>query len=266
MWAGLTRIVWPYLIWSVVYYAVVYVRRDETYTILGHLKNLVVGYPYHFVPLLLFFYVLSPLLVRFAKRWGWLLIAIIALYQAILMNVQFAGILGFRFPDWMKYVVPPVVGYALAEWGIYFPLGLVYGLHFKSLLPWLRKGKWVFLGATCLFFLLGVLSVASVVRFPLALHICRLTLVLLLPVIKRKSIPLVRRLEDVGKKSYGLYLTHLLVLDFAFLGVQVLLPSLLNHPILVVPILFTAGVLVPILVMSGVARLPARTVYRYVFG
>lgn len=264
--AGLKRILWPYLFWSILFYIAIYIRRDEEYTFLGYLKNLVVGYPFHFIPLLVFYYTLSPILVHFARRFGGALVVVIALYQLFLINVVFPGSLGFTSPDWARFLAPPVLSYTMAEWGLYFPLGLVYGLRAKSIMPWLQRFRWAFLTATSVFFVLHILHKVSLLHFPLAGHICPLTFALLLPVIKRNSIPMVRQLEEIGKKSYGLYLSHLIVLDFVFFNIRVLVPWVLNHQILLQPLLFILTLAIPLVVMSGMARSPTRTVYHYVFG
>ena len=266
IWAGLKRILLPYLLWSILFYILIYVRRNETYTILGYVKNLLVGYPFHFVPILVFFYVISPLLVPLASRFGALLIGLIAIYQLILLNILSPGILGFVFPERMQLLVPPAVGSTMAQWGIYFPLGLVYSLNAKRVKPWLDKAKWGLAAATVAFFVLSVLHSADLIHLPLASYICPLTFILLAPLIKRNSIPLVRRLEEIGKRSYGLYLTHLIVLDLVFLVLQVTVPWVLAYQILLQPLLFATAMGIPLLVMNGIARSPARSVQRYVFG
>jgi peptidoglycan/LPS O-acetylase OafA/YrhL len=47
---------------------------------------------------------------------------------------------------------------------------------------------------------------------PLAEVFAPLPLMLVLPLIQRKAIPLVSWFETLGKRSYGLYLTNLLVI------------------------------------------------------
>lgn len=266
VWSNLKRLLWPYVLWSGVFYVVIYFQRHEVYSIPGYFKNLIVGYPFHFIPILVLWYVLSPVLVHFAKRFGYALVALILLYQLILLNVQYPGILGFIFPGWVRLVRPLVVGYTMAVWGIYFPLGLICTLNAKSIAPLLQKLKWALVAITGVLFVLSCLSTASVINLPLAAQICPLTFVLLTLLIKRDSIPMVRKLEEVGKHSYGLYLTHLIVLDLTLVGIKVLAPSLFNYQSLLVLPLFVVALAVPLIVMSGVTRLPARPVYRYVFG
>lgn len=266
VWAGLKRILLPYLLWSIVFYVLIYVLKNETYTIPGYIKNLLIGYPFHFVPILVFFYAISPILVRLADRFGALLVGLIMLYQVTLLNISYPSILGFAFPEWTQFLVPPVLGETLTLWGIYFPLGLVYSLNAARVRPGLETLKWISLIATILFFLLSVLHQSSVIDFPLAAHICPLTFLLLSPLIKRDSIPLVRKVEEVGKRSYGLYLTNLIVLELVLLIIQLVAPWILGYQILLQPLLFISALEIPLLVMRWLARSPARAVQRYVFG
>lgn len=264
--AALKRILWPYLFWSVAFFILIYLRKNEEYTLFGYLKNLVVGYPFHFIPILVFYYVSSPILVRLADRFGYVLIAVIGLYQLLLIGLVFPGILGLNFPDWMQVLVPPALGLTMALWGIYFPLGLIYGLKAKQVLPWLQRFRFVFLVATGVCFVLHILDKVSVLHFRLAGFVCPLTFLLLVPMIKRNSIPMVRQLEKVAKKVYGLYLTHLIVLDLAVFSVQVFVPWLLTYQVLLQFLLFVVALGVPLVVMNSMVRLPTRAVYRYVFG
>jgi peptidoglycan/LPS O-acetylase OafA/YrhL len=263
---SLSHILWPYLLWSVVFYAVIFVQLDERYGPLGVLKNLLTGYPFHFVPLLVLYYLLAPLLVRAGRRWGWLLLGGIGLGQLFLINVLHPGALGFTLPSQAQALVPPVIGRTLADWAIYFPLGLVYGLNTKRLLPTLQRLKWALAGGAVLFFVLGFLHFNDVITLPLASYLAPLCFVLFAPSLKRDWIPGARRLETVGKRSYGLYLTHLIVLDLTLWGIQVLAPGLFRFQLLLLPLLFAVALFIPLLAMDGLARSPRRTVYRYVFG
>lgn len=263
---GLKHLLWPYLFWSIAFYIWIYFRWNEVYTLAGDLKNLIVGYPFNFIPLIAFYYVLSPFLVRFARRFGFPLIVVIALYQLILLNLKNPGIIGFTFPDWMHFLAPPILRETMAMWGIYFPLGLVYSINTKTVLPQLQRLKWVLLTMAIMFFVISVLNRFSIWHFPLANYLCPLMFVLFIPTLKRDTIPLVRELEKAGKKSYGIYLSHLIALDFLLLCIHLFLPWLFSYQILLQPILFVFTWGIPLLVMNGVMRLPTRPMYRYVFG
>ena len=259
---GLSHIWWPYLFWSLIFYAVVFLQFGQRYSLLGYGKNLLVGYPFHFVPLLLLFYALSPVLVKLGRSHSLLLIAAIGLGQLLLMTLVHAGL----FPERMRVLVPPVIGRNLAIWAVYFPLGLLYGLHMRAMLPVLKKARaWLVL-LTVVFFIVGVLHYSGVVDLPLAGFLPPLPFVLLLPVIDRGSIPLVNVLEAIGKRSYGLYLTHLLVLDLTLWAIGVFGIGLFNYRLALLPLLFPFAVRVPLTLMDVLTRSPVRPIYRYLMG
>lgn len=264
--SSLRHILIPYLIWSAIFYVEVYFLRDEQYTADQYVKNLLVGYPYHFIPLLFFFYILSPLLVRLSQRFAGLLLAMIAIYQIFLLNIVYSGVLGFSFPEWAQWLSPPVLRQTLADWAIFFPLGLVYGLNTRKLLPQLRELVWFLASLAGLLFTLGLLDAFKVIHLPIARHICTVPFVLLLPAIKRESIPLIKVLEQVGRRSYGVYLTHLIALDSSIFILYMLVPGLLALPALLFPALFLVGCLIPLLLMELGSRKQVRRYYRYVFG
>jgi hypothetical protein len=169
----------------------------------GYIKLLIVGYPYNFVPLLVFWLAIAPILVQLARRFSSVLIAIILVYQLTLLNLEYPGLLGFTFPNWAHLLKLPVLHYTLAVWGIYYPLGLIYSLNAKNITPWLQKNKVVLWAITGVFFVVGCLSKVEILKLRLAEYIYPLTFVLLLPTIKRDAIPWVRRLEEVGKPRAG---------------------------------------------------------------
>jgi peptidoglycan/LPS O-acetylase OafA/YrhL len=262
----LRHIFWPYLVWSAVFYVLVFVQRGETYSIPGYVKNLLVGYPFNFVPLLVLYYLLAPLLVRLGKRHSLAMVAVIGVYQLVLINLLNPGAFGFKFPDWMQILVPRVVSTTLADWAIYFPLGIAYSLNSKKLLPQLRKYGWALVVLGVILLGLHIMNDASYIRLPLAAEVAPLPIICLIPLIKRDHIPLMQQLEWIGRMSYGLYLTNLIVADVTIWIIESIVPSLLAYQVLLEPIIFVAALGVPLLFMWGLSRLPARGAYHYVFG
>lgn len=266
--AVLKRILFPYLFWSLIFYVLVYIRYAEQYTLFGYFKKLVFGYPFHFIPLLLVYYISSPFLFRLAKRFGYYLLLGIGAVQLILIASVFPGSLGSLSLDWLEtFPIPSFVFETPAAWALFFPMGLVYCINAKKILPRLRQFKWVLVAITAAMFVLEILSYQDLVRFSGATYIYPLTFLFLIPLIKRNSIPAVRQLEEIGKRSYGLYLTHLVVMDLMLLAVQTFIPSLFNHQvILFLLILFVGAVGIPLITMRTMSRSGVRTAYRYVFG
>ncbi len=265
--SSLRHILLPYLVWSLMFYLFVYLLRGEQYSAPGYLKNLLVGYPFHFVPLLVFYYVLSPFLARLGRSLsGLVLLILIGIYQLILLNLLNPGLLGFSFPSGFNWLAVPVLRTTLADWGIYFPLGLYYGLNARRIQPWLMKFRWLFASLTVLLYVLGLLNAFSVVNAPLARFLCPVTLIGTLPVVKRESIPALRFLERVGRRTYGVYLTHLILLNLLLALLFWLLPEVFQFAILVSLAFFLAGSFLPLLLMEFTARSPAKPAYRYLFG
>jgi peptidoglycan/LPS O-acetylase OafA/YrhL len=267
MFSTLRHIIIPYVFWSIMFYILIYFFLNTSYSLAGYIKNLLVGYPYHFVPLLVFFYIISPLLVRIGKIWvGLLFLALIGIYQLALINLLYPGYLGFSFPEFARILAVPVLRSTLALWAIYFPLGLMYGLRARILILWAHKLKWVFAGLTILLFGLALLDAFSVINAPLALILCPLPFVLLLPGIKRDAIPLLRLFERVGRRSYGIYLTHLIIINLFLFGLASLTTWFFQFVILMAVFFFASGFGIPLFLMESVAKGRAKKVYRYIFG
>ena len=267
IWASVRHILWPYLIWSIIFYGVAYLNRGWTYSPTGYLKNLIVGFPFHFIPLLMFFYVISPLLVILGKRLNWLLIALIGGYQLVLIWLQNPHLFTPNLPEQLQILVPPVIGSTMADWAIYFPMGLVYNLHAAKTIPWLKRFRWALAGLTLITFLGGLLNGLGIINLPIARFITPVFLILTLPVIQRNRIPLVRFFENIGKRSYGLYLTHLIVLDSTLLLIRLVFPQFIEMYVLLLPVLFVFALALPLCGMQIFATNPrTRNAYRYVFG
>lgn len=263
---NLGHIVFPYILWSVVFYILIYVWLGQSYTPFEYFKHLIVGYPFNFVPLLIFFYLLSPVLVAGGQRLSWLLLAGIGLYQIILLNLIYPGILGFQFPTWMHILEMPVLRTTIAIWGVYFPLGVVYSLNANKWMPILFKWRWFFLVGAVVLFISNIYRYGSAQVPPIEGYLCPVFMSLFLPSIKRDQIPQARRLELVGKRSYGLYLMHFNIINMVLFALSIVFPPLLGLRALLIPLLFIIGLSLPLGLMNGLARYSAAGSYRYVFG
>lgn len=264
--SSLRYIIVPYLVWSLIFYVVAYLLQYQRLSLPEYVKGLLVGYPFNFVPILVFYYLLGPLLVPVVRLHPWLILAAVLGYQVFLLNVVSPGALGVVFPSWTGWLSPPVLHKTLSKWAIYFPLGVVYGLHGKDILDPLRR-MWLPLAASGIV-LYGLRVTALIQDWDArALGLaCPIPLILLCIVIKREMIPLAGRLEQYGRKSYGLYLTNLIVISLLLAFIQVAAPWLLPHLVVVIPVLFLVTLNVSFWAMTLADRSPARLVQRYVFG
>lgn len=264
--SSLRYILVPYVLWSLMFYLVIYLHWGESFSPLGYAKNLAVGYPFHFVPLLVFFYILSPLWIALGRRIPNLFMAAVAAYQLVLIMLVNPGMLGVTLPGWMGILKLPALGQTMSEWAVFVPLGIVYGLNARRLLPLLKKfASWLGI-LTMLLFTLAILNGLQVIHFPLARYLAMVAFVLLLPALHREQIPALKFLERVGRRSYGLYLTHLICMDLFFVLLQILPAAVLGWPLALMISLCLVGLAAPIYLMEALARGPARQVYRYLFG
>jgi peptidoglycan/LPS O-acetylase OafA/YrhL len=264
--SGLKHLLVPYIFWSIIFYLIIYVFHGQAYSLPGYIKNILVGYPFHFIPLMVFYFLLSPIIVLLGKQFGLLILTIIALYQVILLNLEYPGILGSPSPEWMGFLSPPVLSRTMADWGIYFPLGIIYGLNTHKINPWFNRFKLIFLLVTVILFISNFLMASSVLSFSWIVLLSPITFLFFAATVPRNVIPFVRFFETIGKRSYGLYLTHLIVLDILLIILESISPLLLTNLLFIIPILFILTLAIPVLVMENLARIPTKGAYRYVFG
>jgi len=155
----ISNLVVPYLIWSVVIFAVDYILKVR-YAPMEYLMRLATGNAtpaYFFVPLLCQLYVLAPFVVLAAKdHWQWLCAGAMILHLAAIgatyMNIFDMRLLGI---DW-SWMATPI--WLFVRWSIFFVLGIVSSFRLQSVKQMLVQAKWGLLIAT---FALAVLAVAE---------------------------------------------------------------------------------------------------------
>lgn len=257
-------VLWPYLIWSCLFYLLIYFDGGQTFTIGGYIKNIIVGYPYNFVPILIFFYLISPLLKRVQGVSVGIVLFICLLYQIFLILILDPELSG-AFPDFLRGFAPPVLRDPMRTWLIYFPLGL----FIKTFLVISKKAqhylKYALIPISLLTLVLHILDVVNVLKSPWFVYILPLPMCLLLIYWERDKIPFVKFFERLGKKSYGLYLVNLISLDLLSIGLNLFVES--NS--LFIPIyyllLFAFTVLVPLLFLEWFES-RNKKIFRYFFG
>lgn len=266
---SVSRILWPYIIWSIAFFALEFLVTGVRQSPAGYVKNLLVGYPYHFVPLLIFWYLASPIAVKLGKQYGVAVVLAVGVLQALLILERYPHMFGPErlLPEWTSVVRIPVLFTSMSDWAIFFPLGLVFSIHEKTLKPVVHRVWWGLIAATVVLFALGVLDAVRIVRIPWARAFTPVPLTLLLPLVNRSSIPLLGFFEMLGRRSYGIYLAHFVAINAAvFLATQ-FAPSIASLTPAIFPALLVGALLTPLVLMDVMSRVvPARRLYRYVFG
>ena len=277
IWARLKALFIPFLIWSIVAFALTYITSG-TLSLREILIGLVIGSAneaYYYVPLLAQFYLLSPLLVPFAKRNWKLLLFICAFIQLIVILLPYAVYLRLDIPnkEQLGSLVPRWFFPARMLW---FPFGIVFGLNLSTFSDFVKRYKWPLVAIVLLCIPIGMLEWETFFRLSgldwlphretLVDTIYSLAIILAFLAIQTPSYFGSRRLSELGVRSYGVYLIHTLVIIYTAKVVFAVLPWLLGQPFLLQLLLVTAGFGAPLVLMSLVDRSPLRRYYKYLFG
>lgn len=275
--ARLLNLLWPYLIWS----SVIFIGDGllgTVYSPIEYLRKLVTGDAvgaYFFIPLLAQFYLLSPFLVRWAKARPRLLLTLSALLQLVMVGTPYlGGVWGssvalqraLRALDWM-----------CIRWSLFFTLGMVAGFRRKQVGGWLAHHKWGLLAAAVLLGILSVLESQVICRItfewdwayvPLKLSSTLYAVAFVLAFLAWDARPgvLSRAIERIGGMSYGIYLVQSKALELMAKLIYHAVPAMLAQQLVLTLVLLVLALGGSWLLMSIVARSPARRVYHYLFG
>lgn len=232
---------------------------------------------YYYVPLLCQFYLLAPLLVRLAHRRWRLLLLLTGLLQLGVQLLYYPALLGVDVGALNPYV-DRIPKWFFAVRIFWFALGIVAGFHFDALLKRLVAYRWPLLTSAVLLFALGVVEWELMVRASgerwlghretLLDSLYGLLFIAAFLGHTSRRVPLSGALAELGGKSYGIYLIHSPVMQIAARTIYHVAPLILAQQILLQPILITAGLVVPLALMSvsSLQRSPVRRYYRYGFG
>ncbi len=275
--ARLTDIFIPYLLWSLLWF-VLDALDGTTYTPVEYGSRLLIGLAdggsYYFIPLLCQFYLLSPLIVPLAKARPRLVLAVAGIFQVLNLALIYLTAFGVTIPAAISWTMNL---WLIFPWTIFFALGLVGGLHYERLKPRLQQVKWLLAGALAVLAVAGILEPEALYRstgydarlVPIALSTVLYSIVFLVAFMafERLSLPRPNDVTKLGNRSYGIYLTHLKVMEYVTRFIHVALPALLAYQVVfIMPLAFVVGLGVPWAAMSLMIKSPLRKYYRYLFG
>ncbi len=256
----------PFFLWTVLRYVLL---RD----IPNNIDEILT--PYHWIPLLIQFYLLAPLIVYLVRRnWKLLLLAIAVLgwFSSFLTYMaEFGWVpaqeLQFNLPNW----------FFLFNLPFWFPFGVVIGLHLTEFKPRLIPYRWHLLVATIAMTFLVVVEYVVIDRLTGPAWLgpgfsgftklpYSLSLILCFLAFDRSRMPLADEVSQIGTKSLGIYLGNIPCVYFAAVLMYRFTPWLLGYQLVYLTILVLVGLGVPLLLMAIVRRSPIRHRYRLVFG
>lgn len=277
IWNRLQYLIIPYVLWSVIMLAFEY-AQGNVYTLAEYARMLLLGGTtpaFYFVPLLAQLYLLAFVMVPLAKRHWRVLLAGAALLQVLVQVLRYAVILRVAFPgrEVLQVLTP---GWFFPGSVFWFALGIVVGFHLAALKQALARWRWVFVGGLGALLVLGILEWELLLRWSgeawltpketLLDNLYALCFLMCFIAFDAVRLPAARRLSELGPKSFGVYLVHSLVLIVVARLTYHVAPWVLGYQWLFLPLLFVAGLGVPLLLMAIVIRSPAKRIYAYQFG
>ena len=271
------KLIIPYLIWTGVVMLINYFQGDIP-TLPKFVVHILTGSTspvLYFVPLLIQFYLLSPILVPLARQyWGWIL-GISALLQLIIQLMQYPVFLGWEVAYAIPLIrfIPKWLFLARIFW---FPLGMMVGFHLTEFKGFLERNRYLLLAITILAVPLAIIEWEFYFqqsglewldhRETILDSIYSLAAILTLLAFSRVSLPGENLIGKLGARSFGIYLTHAIVIEYTARLLYHFQPQLLGNQWLLQPFLFVIGLGLPLLLMAVVARLPVRNLYTTLFG
>jgi hypothetical protein len=256
----------PFVLWTIVRY--VLLRQFPT-----SIDDILT--PYHWIPLLIQFYLISPFIVRLAK-WNWKLLllaaALIGWFGSLL---AYLAEFGWPPADGLQTILPN--WFFLVNLPFWFPFGVVFGIYWIQFKPQLVRYRWFLLGAAVVMTILVVVEYALVdqltgpawlgsgfggfTKFPYSL-----LLILSFLAFEKNKLPFAEEISHIGTKSLGIYLGNIPSVYVTALLMYHLTPWLLGYQLVYFVILVLAGLGIPLLLMEAVKRSPVRHRYRVLFG
>ena len=268
----------PYFIWSISW-IVLAALQHKIYSPVDYLALLVLGTAdggsYFFVPLLCQFYLLSPVIVPLAKAKPKRVLLAAVFTQAVTFCLQYLKIFSepiarLPFVSWVGLINYQALFFS---WTIYFALGVVCGFHGMRVKQRLLRWKWHLVGLMVIAATVSMFEAEAIywttghdnrfVPFTISSILYSVAFILVYVVFDKIWIPAPALIQQLGGKSYGIYLAHTLMMVYSARVIRQIVPWLLAYPVvLFAPLMLTIGLGGPLLLMTIVRKSPARRYFR----
>ena len=267
-WPRIKTLLYPFAIWTVIRYVLLRQFPRSVDDVLD---------PYHFVPVLIQFYFIAPILVGLGRRnWKGLLIGA-ALLQLSFQTFRYLDDLGVNFPGLQFLIAISPRWVFFGQQFFWLPLGLVYGLNSRDFNDFLSHNRIKLLAAAVIFGVLEFVEyfVADAFNGPawigpnfatFSRNFYILFSLLFILASDFSSFRFSDSIKELGNRSFGIYLGNIPFIYVAAVLMYRLTPWALGIQLLYQSVLFAAGLGGPLLLMEIVRRSPARPAYRYIFG
>ncbi len=282
----ITNLLIPYLIWSIVFFIATFIdsclETCQADTPLNYLVKLLTGgaiRTFWYVPLIIQFYLLAPFLVPLAKNRWKLALFIGVISQSIIILITYLGFMGMPVPKIIEKFFTTVF---FPRDIFYFIIGIVVGFNFSSFKKWLVRVRWALFVVWIASIVLTLMEAEWIFRqgekvyylghvrggyFTLPMTIYVISFIFTFLAFEKVSLPYSKIVLQLGRRSYGIFLMHMLMIGFVTPKVVYhLFPWALGYQVILQAILISSALVVPYWFMSLVAKSRFRRSYRYLFG
>lgn len=261
------KLIVPFTIWSIIV-IIVLQRFPPT------LRQILTVY--YYIPLIIQYYLLSPILIPLArKRWKLLLVTT-AIIQFGLESLRLLALLGVDFPG-MNLVIQLSPIWLFPGRIFYFSIGLVAGLHINEFGTWLTRSRWILLTSSVMLFVLSIVEYEYLVNLlqdewlipkysGLFRGLYAVTFTLSILAFDKIPIPYPKKISNLGGKSLGIYFANTPLLYVAASFIYFLTPIILGYALVYQAILITSGLGGTLLLMWLVLKSPVKKAYPFIFG
>lgn len=268
----------PYLIWSVVYFIVEYIIGRQ-YSLIDYGMQIVMisRSAFFYIPLIILYYLISPLLVPLAKKRPKVLLGIGAIVLLVGISMGYIRLYA-RMNGLQNNLLTSTASYLpehqFLEYFFYYIIGIVGGFHKIELKKFITRHRWYLLALTIIAGLAAIGEAEWVFQrwemmwrsrtLTLPSAIYSISFILTFLAFEKGTTP--RLLMQLGRNTLGIYLIHKTVLLVMPKVVYHIAPFLLGIQILYQPFLIATAVAIPMGLMILTRKLPIRKYYRLFYG
>jgi fucose 4-O-acetylase-like acetyltransferase len=268
----------PYLIWTIVYFLVEFAIGNRQSPVDYALSVVTISRSvFFYIPLVIVYYLISPILVPIAKKRttltlsiasGILVLGVVSGYVHL-----YARMNGLR-NSFLSSSVSYLLERQVFEYFFYYVFGFIAGVNKERLKTFITRYRWLLLGVTIIAYFGAVVEAEWVYQsadvlwrsrtltFPSAVF--SISFILTFLAFEKSKLP--NFLYQLGTNTLGIYLIHKTVLLVMPKIVYHVLPIVLGIQIVYIPILILSGIGIPLLIMMATRKLPSRKFYRLLFG
>jgi membrane-bound acyltransferase YfiQ involved in biofilm formation len=274
----LTGLLIPYLVWSLIMMSYDHFVNGINYPVDKMVQTIITGEAapaYYFIPVLIQLYIISPFLIAMVQRDWKLTLLITVIVQGLLQIFYYSTQLGasnltiksifFYIPNWL-----------FINRIFWFTLGIVICLRLRELASWFERNHRFILIATITFFVAGFFEWELLLRISgrewlgyfdtVVDSLYAVFLILSIVFFKIDLNNAVDWISSLGSKSYGVFLSHSLLLEIGARAIYRYAPFILAQQVLFQPVLWLIGLGGALMMIEAVRRTPLNPYYKYLFG